>query len=250
MSETKTEPRAWCRGPPPTGPRTCQKRPTTADVDPWTLNLASAGPSWAPARVMFQPKRWLAAPRLPRYVAALCVWLGSGCGLALFSGGAVVARHAGWVRRRGGGGLKGPNGMGGASARCPWPELVGVADCPDVLDPVARDVKREHRHGDAVLLGHQPGLAVDRALQDRQAGCPAGDVEAGAGDLLGAFDRAERDGADQAAAVGDHRGVGVEQADEGADVLGFPGLLEGADEAGLPGGRGRGGLGGADAAAG
>src|SRR5262249_55646040 len=28
--------------------------------------------------------------------------------------------------------------------------------------------------------GHQTGLAVDGALQDRQAGCPAGDVEADA----------------------------------------------------------------------
>src|SRR5262249_14752925 len=37
--------------------------------------------------------------------------------------------------------LKGPNGMGGASARCPWPELVGGAYCPDGLDPVARGVK-------------------------------------------------------------------------------------------------------------
>ena len=34
------------------------------------------------------------------------------------------------------------------------------------------------------------------------------------GDLLAALDRAQ-DGADQAAAVGDHHGVGVEEADEG-----------------------------------
>ena len=68
-----------------------------------------------------------------------------------------------------------------ASSRGPGPELVGVADCPDVLDPVARDVEGEHRHGDAVLLGDQAGLAVDRALEERQAGCPAGDVGAGSG---------------------------------------------------------------------
>jgi hypothetical protein len=37
-------------------------------------------------------------------------------------------------------------------------------------------------------------------------------------DLLAAFDRAQF-GADQAATVGDRRGVGVQQADEGADVL-------------------------------
>jgi hypothetical protein len=27
VNETKTEPRSWCRGPPPTGPRTCRQRP-------------------------------------------------------------------------------------------------------------------------------------------------------------------------------------------------------------------------------
>ena len=68
-------------------------------------------------------------------------------------------------------------------------------------------------------------------------------------DLLGAFDGAQ-EGDGEAAAVGDRRGVGVEQADEGVDVLGFPGLLEVPDDVGLPGGRGRGSLRGADAAAG
>jgi hypothetical protein len=34
------------------------------------------------------------------------------------------------------------------------------------FDPVARDVERVHRHGDAVPLGHQTGLTVDRALQN------------------------------------------------------------------------------------
>jgi hypothetical protein len=42
----------------------------------------------------------------------------------------------------------------------------------------------------------------------------------------------------------------VEEADEGADVLGFPGLFEVPDDAGLPGLRGRGCVDGADAAAG
>jgi hypothetical protein len=46
-----------------------------------------------------------------------------------------------------------------------------------VRDLVADDLEREHGHGDAVFLGHQAGLAVDRALGDRQAaGYPAGDV--------------------------------------------------------------------------
>src|SRR5258708_20650398 len=63
------------------------------------------------------------------------------------------------------------------SARRPGPELVGVAYGPDVLDPVASDVEREHRHGDAVLLSHQTGLTVDRTLQERHvAGCPAGEI--------------------------------------------------------------------------
>jgi hypothetical protein len=44
--------------------------------------------------------------------------------------------------------------------------------------------------------------------------------------------------------------VGVEEADEGVDVLGFPCLLEVPDDAGLLGCRGRGSLRGADAAAG
>ena len=88
-----------------------------------------------------------------------------------------------------------------ASACRPGPELVGVAYCPDVRDPVACDVEREHRHGDAVLLGHQAGLAVDRVLQDRHvAGCPVGDIDDIARDLLAAFDRVQR-GAGQAAAA-------------------------------------------------
>jgi len=76
-----------------------------------------------------------------------------------------------------------------------------------VLDPVACDVEREHRHGDAILLSDQTGLSVDRTLQNRKVRCPAGDIEDGARDLLTALDWAEL-GADDAAAVGDRRGVG------------------------------------------
>jgi hypothetical protein len=119
-----------------------------------------------------------------------------------------------------------------------------------VPDPVACDVEREHRHGDAVLLSHQTGLAVDRTLQERHvAGRPGGDFDPGARDLLAAFDGTQERGG-EAAAVGDRRGVGVEQADQGADVLGLPCRLEGPDDAGLPGCRGRGRLRGADATAG
>ncbi len=53
-----------------------------------------------------------------------------------------------------------------ASARRPGPEFAGVAYCPDVLDLVAGDVEREHGHSDAVLLGHQAGLAVDHPLAE------------------------------------------------------------------------------------
>jgi hypothetical protein len=78
----------------------------------------------------------------------------------------------------------------------------------------ACDVEGEHRHGDAVLLSHQARLPVDRALQDHHVtGSPAGEIDQVARDLPGAFDRAER-GAGEAAAVGGHRGAGVQEADE------------------------------------
>jgi hypothetical protein len=119
-----------------------------------------------------------------------------------------------------------------------------------VRDPVARDGEGEDGHGDAVLLGDQAGLAVDRVLQDRHvAGGPVGDIDDIARDLLATLDRAQR-GADQAAAVGGKCGVGVQQSDEGADVLGVPRCLEVPDEASLPGCRGRGSVRRADAAAG
>ena len=74
-------------------------------------------------------------------------------------------------------------------------------------------------------------------------------ISAQARDLLAAFDGAQ-EGNGKAAAVGGRRGAGIEQADEGVDVLGFPCLLEGPDDPGLPACRGRQGLRGADAAAG
>jgi hypothetical protein len=97
---------------------------------------------------------------------------------------------------------------------------------PDMPDPVAGDLEREHRYGDAVLRGDQAGLSVDRALQDRQVGCGAGDFGAGARDLLAVFDRALGDRADEAAGVGDDRGAGIQEADEGGDVPGSPRLLK------------------------
>ena len=63
-----------------------------------------------------------------------------------------------------------------------------------------------------MLFRSQTGQTVDRTLQDPHvAGCSAGETGQVARDLLAAFDRAQR-GADQAAAAGDHRGVGVQQA--------------------------------------
>src|SRR5260370_25833612 len=119
------------------------------------------------------------------------------------------------------------------SVRRPRPEFLGVAYGPDVLDPVACDLDGAHRHGDAVLLSDQAGLAVDGPFEERPvAGCPAGDFDPGARDLLAAFDGAQ-ECSGEAAAVGDRRSVGIEQADQGVDVLGFPGLLEGPDDAGL-----------------
>jgi hypothetical protein len=107
-----------------------------------------------------------------------------------------------------------------------------------VLDPVACEVEREHRHDDAVQLGDQSGLAVDRALQDRHGAMAAGQEDAGARDQVAALDRAEVR-AGEAAAVGDPDRVGVEEADEGRHVLGLPSLLEAPDDVGVPGDRGR-----------
>lgn len=136
-----------------------------------------------------------------------------------------------------------------ALAHRPGAELLGVAYCPNALDPIAHDVECADRHCDAVDLGHETGLTVDRALQDRQVGCPAGDIHIGARDLLAAFDRAEV-GLGEAAAVGDRRGVGVEEADGNVDVLGLPCLLEVFDDVGLPGWGSRGSLRRANATAG
>src|SRR6266536_2358291 len=76
-------------------------------------------------------------------------------------GRARLGGQVGWVAAV----LRDPMGCRRGSARRPGPEFLGVAYCPAALDPVACDVEREHRHGDAVLLSHQTGLAVDRAYQ-------------------------------------------------------------------------------------
>jgi hypothetical protein len=83
----------------------------------------------------------------------------------------------------------------------------------------------------AQVGGSQTGLTVDRTLQDRHVRSPVGDFHQVARDLLAPFDRVER-GGNQAAAVDDHGGIGVEQADEGVDVPGIPCLLEGLHDVG------------------
>jgi len=86
-------------------------------------------------------------------------------------------------------------------------ELLGVADGPDAIDPVAGDVEREHGQGAAVLLSHQSRPAVDRALhQHHGAERPVGNFCPGAGDLLAAFDGAQ-EGDGEPTAVGDCRGI-------------------------------------------
>ena len=40
----KLSPGLGAARPPPAGSRTCRRRPMTADANPWTLNLVSAGP--------------------------------------------------------------------------------------------------------------------------------------------------------------------------------------------------------------
>src|SRR5688572_23338536 len=123
-----------------------------------------------------------------------------------------------------------------SSARRPRSQFLRVAYRPDALDPIACDVERENRHGDAVHLSHQTGLAVYRALDECHARCTAGDVHVGTCDLLTAFDRFQV-GLGQATAVGGRRGIRIEQPDERVDVLGLPCTLEILDDVGLLAGR-------------
>ena len=147
-------------------------------------------------------------------------------------GASDIAYWGRWRRRQGRSGVAGLEGGPGA-------EFFWVADDPDAPDAVGCDVEGEDGDDDAVLLDDEAGLAVDGALEERRvAGDAATDLDPGAGDLLGPLDRLE-EGNGEAAAVGGGGGVGVEQADQRVDVLGFPRPLERPDDAGLAGGRGR-----------
>src|SRR5690606_23757103 len=111
--------------------------------------------------------------------------------------------------------------------------LVGIEDRPDALDPVAYDVERQHRYGHAAQLSDESGLPANRALNELELGHLDSSIEVEARDTLRARDGL-RFGSDEPAAVADGGGIGVEDADEGLDVPGFPGQLEGSDDVGLP----------------
>src|SRR5215218_5271355 len=134
-----------------------------------------------------------------------------------------------------------PRAVRGVSQRRPLTEFLGVSHYPDIRDAPFCDREREHRVGDAVLLSDKAGLAIDRAFQDRHGGPPAGEVDAGARNLLGAFNWFEP-GAGKAATVCDPRRAGVEEPNKGADVMCLPCALEVPDDAGLFGRWGRGRL--------
>src|SRR5262245_55237902 len=93
--------------------------------------------------------------------------------------------------------------------RGPGSELVGVADGPDVPDPVAAEVEGEHRRGHAVgVLQHQARLAVDRALDDGHVvGDSSGESDVVAGDALRARDGMQR-GANVATTISDRGSAG------------------------------------------
>ena len=143
------------------------------------------------------------------------------------------------------------SGPGGAGARVSLSSRAGASQgpyCPDVLDPVACDAEREYRH-DAVQLGHQAGQGrrpyapgLPRWAQCRRS-------RRGSGRSARRL-RWAQGGCDESAAIGGHGGFGVEDADEGADVPGFPGLLKSLTRLACRAGEARGGLRGADAAAG
>ena len=119
---------------------------------------------------------------------------------------------------------------GSARARSQFTRWSKGAACPGCArprcaDPVARDLEREHRHDDAVLLSHQAGLAVDHAFTDRMVAGPAGQLDPGAGDLLASLDRVQERGASpppSAIAVAS----GSSRPNERVDVLGLPGRLK------------------------
>jgi hypothetical protein len=133
-----------------------------------------------------------------------------------------------------------------ASARRPGPELAGVAYCPDVLDPVACDVEREHRYGDAVLLSHQAGWPL--TVRSRNV------TFLGARLAISTQARAicspPSMGRRKVVARPPPSAIAVAAGYQGVDVLGFPCRLEGPAHAGLLGCRGRGRLRRAEAAAG
>ena len=62
-NEPKTEPRAWRRGPPPTGPRNLPAVSNDCRVNPCTLNLARQGPRGHPPGSHRRPRGQVLAHR-------------------------------------------------------------------------------------------------------------------------------------------------------------------------------------------
>src|ERR1700742_3741022 len=156
---------------------------------------------------------------------------GSEPGVVGVASGTGARRRLGWPGGRVAGQPGGAGWSGGWSAGGPGAEFVGVADGPDVGDLVVGEVEGEDGGDGPLVLADQAGLAVDGALEEGQVGDAPGQVGQVGGDRAGALDGGER-GGDHTAAVGDDRGVGVEQANDRVDVLGFPGSLEVAEQAG------------------
>ena len=120
-----------------------------------------------------------------------------------------------------------------------------LSGADDTWDPHAELLLMTAARVEHVRRVIKPALALGRfVISDRYVGSTIAYQGAGRG-MSEAFIRQLH-----AAAVGDHRGVGVEQGDECVDVHGFPRLLEVPDDPGLPGRRSHGRLRGADAPAG
>jgi hypothetical protein len=107
----------------------------------------------------------------------------------------------------------------------PRPKLLGVEDDPDALDPAFSDLERVHADGRPLVDRHRSRLTIDRSFHQIHRGWMPSEIDEAAGDLRSALNRLQR-GRHVSTAVGDGSRRGIEQADEGIDVLGLPRLLE------------------------
>jgi hypothetical protein len=114
----------------------------------------------------------------------------------------------------------------------PQPELVRIADGPDARDALAGGLERGHRDRHTTALRHETRTPVHGALVQPQSVGDACDRHEVARDGVRAVDRAEG-GADDAASVGEHDGVGIEDADQCFDVVRLPRRSQPPDHLGL-----------------